>query len=294
MALRSLPVAEFVLSGGLVEHRSEIVEYDWIKKEVKRLAREAVKVDAQSAADAYHASACYFNSKLDFPPLRPPFPEMWIEWSVPDRVRDGDGKWIETDDGRPRKYFAVASEGDPYPHPTVPDGAVSSLNLFGGSFHRGYVRMFTGFLTVYLDADGMPIQTGSTCIGVVGETDFDNKWLVVLKPAVFAIGMMNCKNVSLPTRTTGSRSSKKAARKRVPRLDFHTIVLPGSRGSSGNGSGEPANHAAHKVRGHFKTYTEDAPLMGRHVGTYWWGWQARGNKRNGVTVTDYRIKAGTG
>lgn len=23
--------------------------------------------------------------------------------------------------------------------------------------------------------------------------------------------------------------------------------------------------------GHYKTYTEDAPLMGKHVGRYWWG-----------------------
>ncbi len=31
--------------------------------------------------------------------------------------------------------------------------------------------------------------------------------------------------------------------------------------------------------------------MGRHVGTYWWGWQVRGNPNNGVTITDYRVGA---
>jgi hypothetical protein len=25
------------------------------------------------------------------------------------------------------------------------------------------------------------------------------------------------------------------------------------------------------VDGHFKTFTAEAPLFGKHVGTYWWG-----------------------
>ena len=43
------------------------------------------------------------------------------------------------------------------------------------------------------------------------------------------------------------------------------------------------------LRGHFKTFTEDAPLFGKVVGTFWWGWQVRGTAKNGVIVSDYKI-----
>lgn len=47
--------------------------------------------------------------------------------------------------------------------------------------------------------------------------------------------------------------------------------------------------ALHRVRGHFKTFTADRPLLGQHVGTYWWGWQIRGKAENGINVSDYRL-----
>lgn len=31
-------------------------------------------------------------------------------------------------------------------------------------------------------------------------------------------------------------------------------------------------------------------LMGRHVGTYWWGWQIRGNAEKGMVVSDYSLE----
>lgn len=41
----------------------------------------------------------------------------------------------------------------------------------------------------------------------------------------------------------------------------------------------PARH--HVVAGHFKTYTAEAPLLGRAVGTFFWGQFARGSRRAG-------------
>ncbi|NKU46751.1 hypothetical protein GS942_17055 [Rhodococcus hoagii] len=109
-------------------------------------------------------------------------------------------------------------------------------------------------------------------------------------PAMAAIGLMNCRNVDIEQVERPSRKLKKQRRSRPPKLDYHTITLPGSRSGTGetSGGGQDAR-PQHKVRGHFKTYSEDAPLLGKHVGTYWWGWQVRGNKKNGITVTDYKL-----
>jgi hypothetical protein len=106
----------------------------------------------------------------------------------------------------------------------------------------------------------------------------------------FALALMNCRNVSLRERS--SRRSTGAA----PTGDaFHEVVIDGSGSGSRGAGGDTTGSAAgrrHLARGHFKTFTEDAPLLGKHVGTYWWGWQVRGQEGSGVIEKTYKIKAG--
>ena len=45
----------------------------------------------------------------------------------------------------------------------------------------------------------------------------------------------------------------------------------------------------HFCRGHFKTYTNENPLFGKHVGRYWWHPQIKGNKSEGFVMKDYSI-----
>lgn len=112
----------------------------------------------------------------------------------------------------------------------------------------------------------------------------------LMRATMTAVGLMNCKNVTVERQVpAGSRSSSKNVRK-AAKLDFHTIRLPGSTSpglSLGNSTYGPISQ--HRVRGHFKTFTAEAPLMGKHVGTYWWGWQIRGKSADGVVVSDYRL-----
>lgn len=106
----------------------------------------------------------------------------------------------------------------------------------------------------------------------------------------FALALMNCRNVSLR-----ERSSSRATGGTSPTGDaFHEVVIDGSGRGSSRASGEPAGTASgrsHLARGHFKTFTEDAPLLGKHVGTYWWGWQVRGQEGAGVIEKTYSLKA---
>ncbi|OZE92814.1 hypothetical protein CH299_28245 [Rhodococcus sp. 14-2686-1-2] len=116
----------------------------------------------------------------------------------------------------------------------------------------------------------------------------------LMRATMTAVGLMNCKNVTVERQApVGSRSSNKNVRK-TAKLDFHTIHLPGSTSaglSLGNSSYGPISQ--HRVRGHFKTFTAEAPLMGKHVGTYWWGWQIRGKAADGIVVGDYRLDTTT-
>lgn len=116
----------------------------------------------------------------------------------------------------------------------------------------------------------------------------------LLPLAANAIGLMNCRNVR--TEQTGkiaigrSGTQKRRGEKSFE-LRYNTIILPGN-GSVKQGTGPAATHRAnalHRVRGHFKTFTPKKPLMGKHVGTYWWGWQLRGSAANGITDSNYAL-----
>ncbi|MGX9900770.1 hypothetical protein ACW0JT_14530 [Arthrobacter sp. SA17] len=74
---------------------------------------------------------------------------------------------------------------------------------------------------------------------------------------------------------------------------FREVVIDGTtRGAASNG-GEAADGTdrCHLARGHFKTFTEGAPLLGKHAGTYWWGWQVRGQEGSGVIEKTYTLRA---
>lgn len=111
----------------------------------------------------------------------------------------------------------------------------------------------------------------------------------VMNRVFFSLALMNCRNVTL--RERGSRGAKES----VPEGDaFHEVVIDGNyEGSAGSveefGEGAGRRHLA---RGHFKTFTDDAPLLGKHVGTYWWGWQLRGQEGSGNIEKTYKLKSG--
>ena len=66
----------------------------------------------------------------------------------------------------------------------------------------------------------------------------------------------------------------------------HTIVLPGAdHGGEGDGQGAGRTRL-HAVRGHFATYTPEAPLFGKLVGTCWRPWHLSGNPERGIIESD--------
>lgn len=107
---------------------------------------------------------------------------------------------------------------------------------------------------------------------------------------LFALALVNCRNVSLRER----KAPRGAAGAGPVGAAFHEVVIDGSaRGSNTAGAdSDKETVRRHLARGHFKTFTEDAPLLGKHVGTYWWGWQLRGQEGRGVIEKTYTLKAG--
>lgn len=217
-----------------------------------------------------------------------------------------------------------ASKGDGFSNKSIgqevlalvpPKVTASTMLITGGGFDRGAVHLLRGVLVANVGLDGNMaglkfdaarfkgrhgIDPGSLSdsgiydgVGVIGcETQDEASMLGCLKPAMLAIGLMNTRNVTLRESTLAVARSGREKRCGAPRLTYQTIMLPGHP-SAGGGGRRPTQELLpmHKVRGHFKTFTAERPLLGKHTGTYWWGWQARGHKKNGEIVSDYALQA---
>ena len=76
-----------------------------------------------------------------------------------------------------------------------------------------------------------------------------------------------------------------------PLVKYHVLrVKAGVKQITEDSSNNTGEHVAiHLVRGHFKTYTKDKPLLGRAVGTFWWQPHVAG-KAPRIVYKDYEVE----
>lgn len=228
-----------------------------------------------------------------FGPLRVPYTRMWIEWKIPRRIF-ANGQWHNNLHIRQHGVALIASD----PPPSAPEGAAQTI--IGNGFaemRNGVVASVPASMFLHVTAAGEYLRVEY----LANQNDPAHQhWIELtnnlMKPAMLAVSLMNCRNVSVE-HVAGAPQTRKRRKRGTPSQDHHVIRLPGRP--------SPANPAAaresagdpmpfHLVRGHFKTFTDDAPLFGKRVGTYWWGWQTRGKSENGVVTKHYETRKGIG
>ena len=124
--------------------------------------------------------------------------------------------------------------------------------------------------------------------------------LHIVKTALLTIALMNCKNVKVEQRTLPPKVTAARVRRskgHIPPISQWGVVhLPrrtrAARTPSEAKAGAGGNVAQHLVGGHFKTYTDEHPLLGRAVGRYWWGSFLRGNPDAGRLRRLVHVKPG--
>lgn len=122
--------------------------------------------------------------------------------------------------------------------------------------------------------------------------------LAVVRPVEAVCRILACRNIAVVETRTEPPKRRRVNGERVPGHRWHTLAIvpngarklirrddPGPRPRT-----EPLM-AAHLVRGHFKTYTADAPLFGKHVGTVFVRPHMRGSESLGTVGKDYRVEA---
>lgn len=113
------------------------------------------------------------------------------------------------------------------------------------------------------------------------------------------LSLLNCNNIVTKTLVPPEKLNRTRVRKgKEPLREYKILeVVKGIPKQKDMGteawSYRPGHETTfHMCRGHFKTYTSDAPLFGRYTGTFWWQPQARGSKDNGEIVKDYSVNMG--
>jgi hypothetical protein len=246
----------------------------------------------------------------DFPCVAPPFGLFFIEWGRPSRVLSEEYGQVDVTDTVPAHtgWLLTATEREDAP----------GWHLRGTMFlefdRRDPMVALLGretegiwwpalLLNATLAADGSIEDLGEP--GLFYDRTFPPDKVEKLTPTVRALGTMlwpalltltfvNCRNVPREQVEPPTKLVRRdAKRKLVPRRGYHlldigpmTTTLATEGGVSEHGS---VQRALHVCRGHFKTYTADAPLFGHAVGTWWWGPQLRGAEQAGVSAKDYRV-----
>jgi hypothetical protein len=109
-----------------------------------------------------------------------------------------------------------------------------------------------------------------------------------------ALTFLNTKNVVLDTIDPPRRLDRKSKKLRPPEHSYKVIhVMPLKaklkKGYVPTSTDIAQARAWHKVRGTFKTYTEEHRLFGKWSGTFWFAAHTRGTKEEGEITSEYEV-----
>lgn len=146
-----------------------------------------------------------------------------------------------------------------------------------------------GYVILYLDEYGKIIK--GTVAEMAEDITTQGMMMNMINPMLLALSLLNCKNVEVISPAVSKTRIKKRRKQNQPgRVVYKTLVInPMGKRYEGEGTGQGVKKAWHICRGHFKTFTEAAPLFGRVTGTFWWQHQVRGTKSRGEVRKEYEI-----
>lgn len=240
--------------------------------------QSAVVIDVLNVAE-YVESLAGSEIQASGITIRPPFESMWMEY-------DDHGMLVASisflDNG------IVSFRGD---YPDAPKG-IAIIHFLG--------RFSIAISFIEVDDDGgFGRDRGTHMHRDFEDRDGDlvrqhiyNRNLVV----IMAIAFMHCKNVTLEERYPKRHEQREAKRRGEPILKYHEIVIDPHKvqqpSTGANRTDDMPKRSLHITRGHFAHYTEDRPLFGKYVGTFWRPAHVRGSADVGVVKSTYKVKPG--
>jgi hypothetical protein len=264
----------------------------------RKAMRAAHVVDGEAVAQYFFDSVGWADGDwgpADFPNPRPPFDVTWTETFM--RRKDGGRVNIGTlflttggDEGAPPEEVTAL---------VVTELSKRDLRLSGYPISGPRHAFVAECMWPISNPTEMRVRSLVRDIDVADGTYQEEVAFrmarVAVGPAILTLALMNCRNVERREVEQPPKLSKKWAKKHGrPLVRYHVLdidpmrkVLRDEGGSEKTG----LKKALHICRGHFATYTDDAPLFGRVTGTFWKPQHVRGSAKHGVVVKDYNVKA---
>lgn len=283
--------------------------YDTVLEDCKNMPpiivplRRATVVRVQNVMDYYATEiddTSQFNKQLGC--LAPPFAEMWIETDAPStyRVLGNVSAW-PVHGFRHAGALVEASRNDDlgWDVKVLHLYDIASVVTPSGAQYMRYPYLNTTF---QLDSAGMILEHTSI-IAMSKAMSPILQDLVRWNHDIFAdviwlsLSFLNCKNVAMDETVPAIAQTPEQRRRNIwpkPEHAFKTIHITPFKAKPqtvGIVTSDPAYHQRlHIVRGHFHTYTSEAPLFGKPglVGQFWIPQHTSGKAKEDITA-DYTI-----
>lgn len=259
---------------------------------------------ADNVADYYvsRSQPWSLEDRGDFPNVAPPFPRMWIEWTMRSQMsHESLREGVLLTAREPADALATHGRTGRFAFLPETRWVLETQPIL--SYRNGIVPAFDmGLLAIGSDGQILPhtLDGQRSALSTKRTIDVDEDTFNAILggatfPALLAISFMHCKNISIAAvepEDTLSRAWKR--RHGRPLVRHHVLNIdPMKRVLRTEGRSEEVGlaQALHICRGHFKTYTPEHPLFGRTTGTFWWPMTVRGNPAAGIVTKDYSIGA---
>lgn len=256
------------------------------------LEDDIVPVDVTPIARWFSESAPNLSLTNDMAQIVPPWPLVWVEYVTEiDRLKRVGVEVFYGEEGF--RSFGLSERDDI----SIDKKGVASFSCTLYTESTREVVRELGTSIIFLDEDGFPLTSETLFKPSESLPDFDKQelkgalWLI--KPILFGFSLCHANNVEVyddevpePVQKKRRKSGKNPG-KTFKCLDIEPMKEQ-SRRESDEGESD-VERALHICRGHFKTYTEENPLFGKHTGTFWWPMHKRGSADAGEVEKSYRV-----
>lgn len=200
-------------------------------------------------------------------------------------IKDVQNGWLGTVMNGYYKYMTgKAGPGESGINYTGDVNDARFLLIISSGYKTAQGLVFSQIVGLYLDRTGVPLNDPI----IVGK---EHRIDAIVFCVFMAISLLHCKNVALIDKPLSRQQRRLLERKggiRYKVLDIEPFKQQVRRETQPGES--QMQRALHICRGHFATYTDDAPLFGKVTGTFWKPMHVRGNSAAGEVIKDYNVK----